>query len=188
MGKLINIEFYTFEDEVWFRTSDGKNEQLTEDSREVIYFMINQTKELYPDAHRKLNKLFDKLSFSPKLQQFRIVKRFCKCNFGEIHQTRQDIDAKGRFHFEKVACPLRGECDMENVVCNPKFNSRISDSEMRVLELVYKGCEKEHIADTLCLSLHTVNNHIRNAYTRLGFHEKAEFIDYAHRNNLFKDE
>lgn len=181
------IEFYTFEDEVCFRTEDGNSGQLTEDSRDVVCFMNNQIKELYPDAYKKLSKLFDKLSVSPRLHQYRVVKRFCKCNFGEIYQSAYDVDSKGRFHFEKVACPLRGECDMENIVCNPKFNSRISDSEMRVLELVYKGCEKEYIANTLCLSLHTVNNHIRNAYTRLGFHEKAEFVDYAHRNNLFKD-
>lgn len=183
-----NIEFYTFEDEVWYSTPEKKNEQLTEESRDVICFMNNQIKELYPEAYQKLNKLFDKLSFSPRLHQYRIVKRFCKCNFGEIYQSAHDIDSKGRFHFEKVACPLRGECEMENIVCNPKFNARISDSEMRVLELVYRGLSDAQIADKLCLSEHTVKNHKRNAYTRLGFHEKAEFIDYAHVNNLFKED
>jgi DNA-binding NarL/FixJ family response regulator len=87
-----------------------------------------------------------------------------------------------------VPCPLRGECILEGVVCSPEFNSKISDSEMRVLELLYKGYDKEEIAEKLFLSVHTVNNHIRNAYVRLGFREKAEFIDYAHRNKLFKDE
>lgn len=181
-----SIEFYTFEKDVRFVTG-GKDEQLTEDSHEVIVFMIDQIKELYPGAHKGLIEIFGNLSFDPKFKQFRMVKRFCKCNFGEIRQTPSDVDSQGRFCFEKVACPLKGECQFENVICNPKFNARISDSEMRVLELVFKGCEKEYIADKLCLSMHTVNNHIRNAYTRLGFHEKAEFIDYAHRNSLFKD-
>ena len=43
------------------------------------------------------------------------------------------------------------------------------------------------IADTLYLSSHTVKNHIKSAYARLGVHEKSEFIRYAKDNNLFKE-
>lgn len=183
-----NIEFYNFEREVWYRTADGRGEQLTEDNREVVELMIDKIKALYTSANKALRECYAKLSYNPKMFEYRIVKRFCKCNFGAIDTSSSDVDNLGRFNFEQVQCPLRGECKLEGIVCNPKFNSQISDSEMRVLELVFRGEEKEYIADKLCLSPHTINNHIRNAYTRLGFHEKAEFIDYAHVNNLFKDE
>ena len=56
------------------------------------------------------------------------------------------------------------------------------------MELWYKGLTKEEIAERLYLSVHTVNQHVRNALARLGLHEKAEFFSYATRNNLFKNE
>jgi DNA-binding CsgD family transcriptional regulator len=182
-----NIEFYIFENETRYRLPDGTDERLTEGSHEVIKHMLDKIENLYPKAYAALNKEYKKLNAIPFLKRYNIVNRFCRCNFGSIDNIR-DIDSKGRFVFEHVPCPLRGECSMEGIVCNPEFNSQISKSEMRVLELLYRGFEKEEIAEKLFLSVHTVNNHIHNAYVRLGFHEKAEFIDYAHRNKLFKGE
>lgn len=51
---------------------------------------------------------------------------------------------------------MRGECKYEGVICNPQFNSRISDAEMRVMHLVYDGLDNDEIADRLYLSPHTV--------------------------------
>lgn len=180
------IEFYIFEDEIWYRTEDGKNEKLTESSREVIKEVLECIQEFYPKAYSVLSEFYGKSRTNIIYWQYVIVRRFCKCNFGNIDNV-PDLDSQHRFHFERVACPLRGECPLENVVCNPVFNSKISDAEMRVLEKVFNGYSNKAIADSLFLSIHTVHNHIRNAYTRLGIREKAEFIDYAHRNNLFKE-
>ena len=80
---------------------------------------------------------------------------------------------------------MRGECRFEGVVCFPKFNTRLSDSELRVMKLVYEGKSKEDIAEELYLSPNTIKNHIKSVYLKLGIHEKAEFIQYANRNNLF---
>lgn len=82
---------------------------------------------------------------------------------------------------------MRGECKYEGVICDPQFDSRISDAEMRVMRLVYEGLSNEDIADKLYLSPHTVKNHIKSVYLKLGIHEKSEFIQYVHKNNLFKD-
>lgn len=181
-----SVEFYTFEDEVWFRFMDGKNEQLTEDKREVIKELLSDIRNFYPKAFDKLSDRYKKCQANIPHHQFMIAQRFCKCNFGNIDNV-PDINSNGNFNLERLPCPCRGDCDMENIVCNPKFNSNISDAEMRVLELVYKGLSDAQIADKLCLSEHTVRNHKRNAYTRIGLREKAEFIGYAHRNKLFKD-
>lgn len=62
----------------------------------------------------------------------------------------------------------------------------MSDAELRVMKLWHEGLNKEEIAEQLYLSVHTVNNHIRNAYIRIGVHSKAEFVRYAETNHLFQ--
>ena len=59
----------------------------------------------------------------------------------------------------------------------------------QVMHVQYKEqlrLKQSDIADTLYLSEHTVHNHIRNAFVRLGIHSKSEFIKFADRNNLFR--
>ena len=76
-------------------------------------------------------------------------------------------------------------CRYENIICRPEFEHHISEAEMRVLRLWYQGLSKSEIAEKLYISPHTVNNHIRNAFVRLGIHEKAEFFRYAEINKLY---
>lgn len=182
-----NIEIYNFEDEVWYRTTDGSHHKLDASDRSFIVPMIERIKEFYPEAYAKLSEKYNKCSFNLLHFQYKIVWMFCKCNFGVIDDIK-DISRTGEFKFEHIQCPMRGECPFENIVCHPKFNSKISDAERRVLKMVYNNESKDAIADKLCISIHTVNNHIRNAYNRLGIHEKAEFIAYVDKHNLFRDE
>lgn len=181
-------EFYAFEDEIWFRQQNGVTERLTEKSRDVIREMINTIESSYPKAYKALCKEYEKFPLVDiPYMQFRIVNRFCKCNFGGIDNI-PDVDAHDNFNFERVPCPMRGECHLENKVCNPEFDSRLSAGQLRVLELLFRRYDYPSIADKLCLSEHTCRNHVRNAFSTLGIHEKAEFIDYAHKNKLFKDD
>ena len=181
------LEFYLYEDELWCMSNDGRNEQLTESNVELVKAMLEKIREFYPDAYKALSKWFQKSSMNVPYYQYLIVDQFCRCNFGKLDSTTKDIDAAGKFNFEKGYCPIYGRCPYANVVCNPKFNSRISDAEMRVMKMVYEGFSNEEIADTLYLSPHTVKNHIKSVYAKLGIHEKSEFIRYANKNNLFKD-
>jgi DNA-binding CsgD family transcriptional regulator len=181
------IEFYSFEDQVWYVDKDGKPHRLEESSREVIRFMIQNIQDFYPDAYEDLVNEYKGCKPNLSYYQFRIVEHFCKCNFSSIDNV-QDIDANSLFHFEHVQCPLRGICRHENIICHPRFQSGISKAEQRVLELLYRGCKHMEIADSLCLSLYTVKNHIKNAFARLGLHSEAEFIRYANKHNLFKKE
>lgn len=98
---------------------------------------------------------------------------------------KKDIGQDGIFNFERVDCPMRGECLHENKVCCPVFNSKLSNSELRVMKLVYSGFNNDDIADKLYISPHTVKNHIKSAYAKLGIHEKSDFIRYANSHNLF---
>lgn len=179
------VEFYIFDGELWCKSEDGKNQIVNESNTGLIGSVLGQIIECYPAAYKALSKEYSRSSANVPYYQYLMVRRFCKCNFGKLDCTSSDIDTSGRYHFEKVDCPLRGECKHEGVICSPKFNSKLSEQELRVMKLVYKGVSKEEIAEQLYISPYTVKNHIKSVYLKLGIHEKAEFIQYANNNNLF---
>lgn len=180
-----NVEFYIYEDELWCLYPDGTNDKVTEHCITLVKETLDIIRNCYPGAYKALMECYKKSAGNIPYFQFLMVNRFCKCNFGSLDSTHKDIDASGHFHFERPNCPLRGECKYENVICNPTFNSRLSDAELRVMKLVYEGLSNEEVADKLYLSPHTVKNHIKSVYLKLGIHEKSEFIQYAHNNHLF---
>ena len=182
-----DLEFYIFEDELWCMFPDGSNNPITDKDTILVKDILERIRECYPKAYQALTECYRKSSGNIPYFQFLMVNRFCKCNFGELDNTSRDIDKKGGFNFERVRCPMRGECKYEGVICNPQFNSRISDAELRVMNMGYDGIDIDENADRLYLSPHTVKNHIKSVYIKLNIHEKSELIQYAHKNNLFKD-
>lgn len=182
MGKL---EFYIYEQELWCKHDDGRNEVVTEHDTEIVQSLLECIREQYPEAYKALEKEYQKSAGNVPYYQYLIVRRFCKCNFGRLDTTKIDVEHSGAFNFEKVECPLRGECRFEGVICSPKFNTKLSDAELRVMRLIYDGIGKDEIAERLYLSPNTVKNHIKSVYCKLGIHEKSEFIKYANKNNLF---
>ena len=187
MTDMKDLEFYILENELWCLFPDGRNEQITEHNVELVREILSRIREFYPEAYKELSKWYQKSSSNVPYYQYLMVNRFCRCNFGKLDNTKKDVSSGGIFNFERVDCPMRGECPHENVVCNPRFNSRLSDAELRVMKLLYEGLDNGEIADKLYLSPHTVKNHIKSAYAKLGLHEKSEFIRYAKENNLFND-
>lgn len=185
MQQLANIEFFNYEGEVWYHLADGTMDRLLEQNTTVVDAVLHQIEEFYPGAFAALAAEYSRCKPNLPMYRYRIVKRFIRCNFGNIDNV-QDIDGTGTWHLECVPCPLRGECRLENIVCRPAFNHKISDAEFRVLRLWYMGYNKDEIANALYLSVHTINNHIQNAFVRLGIHEKAEFFKYAKEHKLFE--
>lgn len=179
------LEFYTIDGEVWYITSDGRNERLDEGKTDIIASLIDRMMECYPEAYRSLTEYYQKQAMNVTNYRFLIARRFCKCNFGKLDTAEIDCKSTLTFSFEKVQCPLRGECPYEGRICMPKFNSALSKKELEVMRLIYEGCSNEQVADRLYLSPFTVKNHIKSVYAKLGIHEKSEFIQYANRNNLF---
>lgn len=180
---LTNTEFFTFEGEVWFRMS-GEHVQLTEKHSDIIDGMIDIISTFYHKAYEALCKHYNGSAANRRYYRFRIVSRFIRCNFAQLDDV-SDINETGHCNFEFVPCPLRGECLLDRVVCRPEFDHKLSSAEYPVLRLWYKGCSVDEIADQLCLSPHTIHNHIRHAYERTNTHSRSEFAKYATRNNLF---
>lgn len=185
MGRpLAEIEFFAYEREVWFR-KEGKIERLTEKHTEIIEGMMEMISTYYPKAYAALCETYSGCALNKLYYRYRIVARFVKCNFAQ-HDNIADVGAGGEMVFEYVACPLRGECAHECVVCRPEFDHRLSSAEWPVMRLWYEGRSEQEIAERLCLSPHTVHNHIRHAYKRTGAHTRGEFTRYASKHELFK--
>jgi DNA-binding CsgD family transcriptional regulator len=178
-----DYEFYILEDELWC-IKDGKNFLVEETQTELITDILDKIRNCYPDAYKALSEKYSKSSVNAPYYQYLMVNRFCRCNFGVLDTTQQDMTSD-RFNFEKVNCPMRGECLFEGIICCPKYNSKLSVAESRVMKLVYEGNSTEEIANKLYLSLRTIKNHIKSVYLKLGIHEKSEFIRYAENNKLF---
>jgi DNA-binding CsgD family transcriptional regulator len=64
------------------------------------------------------------------------------------------------------------------------FPDSLSQREVEVLKLIANGSSNREIADTLVLSVRTVERHIANLYNKAGLRNKAQATDYAHRHNL----
>ena len=61
----------------------------------------------------------------------------------------------------------------------------LTTREQRILELMTKGLIKKEIADQLDLSLHTVDTHLRNIYTKLHVHSRTGAVAKALKERLF---
>ena len=55
---------------------------------------------------------------------------------------------------------------------------------MEVIRLISDGLTNKEIADSLCLSTHTVNTHRKNIMTKLGLKNTAGIVIYAVKENI----
>ena len=63
-----------------------------------------------------------------------------------------------------------------NIQCPDVNTSYFSEAELRVVKLLASGSSEKEIADRLCISRHTVDNHLRNIRERFGLHKNTEII------------
>ena len=155
-------EFYTCDDRIYC-LSAGNSVEVTENDTELIDEILSRIEIFYPQAYKTLQETYSKSSLNIAYYRFLMARRFLKCNFGDLDTTNYDIDSEGIFHFEKVSCPMRGECKCEGIICMPKFSCKLSEAEMRVMRIYYDYKDIDKIADMLYLSCHTVKNHIKSA-------------------------
>lgn len=181
-----NTEFYILDDQVHYRNGDGVVGTFTEESTEIRDFLFDRIERFYPSALFALYECYKRLEHRPNYRKFRMMQRFCRCNFGTADTTHHDIDAGSVFRFEKPTCPLRGDCPHENVICNPEFHSGLSKAEYRVAELLCENKTPTQIADELIIAVSTVCNHRAAIYATLNIHSLGELMIYANQYNLFQ--
>ena len=78
---------------------------------------------------------------------------------------------------QRVGQVLRAQGVSRRVVGKPRPQTGIdslTDSELKVADLVAAGATNREVAQRLFLSPHTVNSHLRNAFTKLGIRSRTE--------------
>ena len=180
------VEFYTTpEGEVTIREQGMPERQLVESDTEFIQRFLEVLEEFYPEAYLELRKTYSRYEGNRIYRDFLAVRRFIKCNFG-LYDNEVDIDENWNFKFEFVSCPLRGECKGFKKICQPVFNSRLSNRQLEIMKMCYEGMNDDEIADKMFISTHTVSNHRRNSFKKLGVHSMSEFNRLAAEKGLFR--
>jgi len=180
------IEFHTdySTGEAFFRfIGEDSCRQLKESDTDIINLLLENSKDFYPEQYEALEKEYAKSSCNKLYFDFLRARRIINCCFGE-NDCKVDFD-KGSFNFELVKCPRMAECKYYKIICQPRFNTKLSDREKEVMKLYYNNVATEDIAERLFISIHTVNNHRKNSLRKLNLHSLEEFIGYAHKNKLY---
>jgi DNA-binding CsgD family transcriptional regulator len=63
------------------------------------------------------------------------------------------------------------------IVSHPRAKAgwdSLTDSELTVVNLIARGATNRSVAAQLHLSLHTVKNHVHNAFAKLGISSRAQ--------------
>lgn len=178
---MLQREFFTSPcgSEIVVKDKHGYRD-LQEDDHLIIKQVYEFIKEKCPEAIVRLNELYSHNANYKWLS----VKRFVKCNWG-IKDEKTDL-SENSYNFELVHCPLRGECFDEEIICQPKINSGLSKRELEIVQLIANGLTDKQIAYQLVISPRTAENHRKNILDKLGLHNKAEIVDFAHKNNLIQ--
>ena len=146
MQTLRSIEFFNDpEGGVMVRDTEGVHTYQPEDKM-LTGALFTRIETEYPKAFKALAEIYRKSRANVNYYRFLICHRFIRCNFGRL-DNRQDIDGMGRFTFEDVSCPIKGECKYAGIICSPEFNTRLTERQKEVMKLYMEGMGDEEIAD-----------------------------------------
>lgn len=117
------------------------------------------------------------------------VKSYVKkdCDSQEIIDCIRETDAGNRFFCGQILKTIRdaeidvNDIDFESFTCD---SVSLSERETEIITLIAEGLTNIMIADTLCLSNHTINTHRKNIMAKLGVKNTAGIVMYAVKTNL----
>lgn len=175
MQELRNIEFFNDpEGKVMIRNDKGVHTYRPED-KELTSALFARIENEYPKAFKALTEIYHKSRANVNYYYYLVCHRFIRCNFGSLDK-KQDIDGTGRFTFEEVSCPIKGECKYSGVICGAEFDTRLTARQQEVMKLYCQGLEPEEIAEQLYISPETVRTTKRDAFRKAGVHDIREFM------------
>lgn len=178
------VEFYNTPSGYVMCDDGNYTTRLSESSREVVDELLDTIRECYSDAYRALEQCYSKSSKNSRYQKFRIVNRFIRCNCGELDTQKIDF-IDGNINIEQVHCPLRGsgDCQYENVICNPKRTSALTVRQLQIAAALAEGLTPQEVSDRLYISIHTVHNTIQAIKVKLNLKNTTQIISWYNNMN-----
>jgi len=109
------------------------------------------------------------------------------CDIQEIEDAVRETWRGQRFFCGQILETIRNaslnvdDIDIDALSCDP---IQLSNRENEIITLIAEGLTNVQIADTLCLSNHTVNTHRKNIMAKLGVKNTAGIVMYAVKANF----
>jgi DNA-binding CsgD family transcriptional regulator len=83
----------------------------------------------------------------------------------------------------RVGRELRRLGVQRRIVSRPRVKTgwdSLTDSELKVVNLIAQGVTNRDVATQLHLSLHTVKTHVHNAFAKLGINSREQLTQLLH--------
>ncbi len=146
---------------------------------------IPHLKALSPATHVIMLTVFD--------DQEKVFNAICAGASGYLLKTDDEEAIAGAIHeVLQGGAPINPRIarlvleKFASQAARPAHDYGLSDREREVLELMVQGLVKKEIADRLNLSYHTVDNHLRNIYTKLQVHTRGGAVAKALSEHLVR--
>ena len=117
------------------------------------------------------------------------VKSYIKkdCDSSEIIDSIRETWRGNKFFCGQILETIRdasidvNDIDFDSFSCEPITSS---ERETEIITMIAEGLTNVMIADSLCLSNHTINTHRKNIMAKLGVKNTAGIVIYAVKTNL----
>jgi DNA-binding NarL/FixJ family response regulator len=117
------------------------------------------------------------------------VKSYIKkdCDSSEIIDSIRETWRGNKFFCGQILETIRdasidvNDIDFDSFSCEP---ITLSERETEIITMISEGLTNVMIADSLCLSNHTINTHRKNIMAKLGVKNTAGIVIYAVKTNL----
>lgn len=170
----MKVELFTSADGHNIIANQGDEYRSISENDTIVDVIDEILSSKYPKADKRLKELYP--------STYSRVLRFCKCNFA-LKDNVPDID-NGQFNFEFVSCPLRGECNDENIICNPELETGLTVRETEIVREFAKGKLAKEVAFDLKITQKTAETHKRNIYAKIGIGNVGELTNWAISNQI----
>jgi len=98
-----------------------------------------------------------------------------------IQAVMEDEGITNVFTARKTLGRLR---ELLNEASEPRNRSGLTNKEIEILRLIAQGYTNKTIAEKLCLSQHTVRNHLVSIFSKLNCHSRSQAVAEAIRQRL----
>jgi len=117
------------------------------------------------------------------------VKSYVKkdCDSMEIVNSVKETWRGNKFFCGQILETIReasidvNDIDFDSFSCEP---ISLSERELEIITFIAEGLTNNQIAESLCLSAHTINTHRKNIMGKLGVKNTAGIVMYAVKTNL----